>query len=321
MFSHYRMLMVISLGFIILFSSLHYRNVNDPPIRFPTGSHYTSYSSFTSLRHGSSGESTQASTPKSKRPSLDIVVSLRQQNLTHTRILLDELRYMPTFRYLQVNCHVYTDDATADLHTLRRKLNTELVHRQRRRGIGIGAFTHIIENWEHLARHTMFIEDDVPKFESAKGRIIDYFGTTTGVLSLGRLEAYDCKVSHEPNGVEELYSRVNRRDCHQSLALTSGQVIVSAARIQKLGLQSYLDLQQMLKSSTPHPIHSTFEQQALGAMSASSFGSHLGSYMIIWGCEGTEIIDRCGGWEGLRQRRRLYERDDHCQCLDTTSNT
>lgn len=173
----------------------------------------------------------------------------------------------------------------------------------------------------------MFIQAAMHEFDSAKGRIADYFIATTGVLPLGSLEVCECLSCKDPwdasrtyPRLPQLYSALNSRMCPKLITLSYlGQILVSAQRIQSRPRKIYKHLRAVLESDAQHFIHEDPRQEwQFGDDPSEPYFGHTmeRSWMLVWGCEDIKIANSCGSWDGLLNRRLEGDEDDKCQCLD-----
>jgi hypothetical protein len=264
---------------------------------------------------------------RSEKPTFDIVISHYDEDLNQTAEMVNELRGLPKFRQLDAQVHFYTKNQNADLELIRQTINTSFVTLLPNLGREGGTFfDHIILNWDHLARHTMFIQASPHEFEHAKERIRDFFGINTGVLSLGIYESCNCVDCTDPwdatrkfPRLEELYAALNGQFCPKSVILTYlGQFITSATRLRSRGLETYEYLKKVLEADQTHFIHADPKQDFFPDDVTNPYFGHTleRSWMILFGCSEARLVEKCGSWGGLRNPRKPFAADDDCQCLD-----
>jgi hypothetical protein len=270
----------------------------------------------------------ELSTSRPSRPTLDIVVSLYKENLASLALELQDFRALPSLQDVDVCTVIYVKDDTADLSAIKAVTNATNVIRLSNIGREGGTFfSHIVLNWEYLARHTLFIQAEVHSLEAVKGKINDYFTVNTGVLPLGYLAACDClsctdswDASRTFPRISQLYSALNGEMCPKEIALSYlGAMLVSAKRIRQRPVKVYEHLKAVLESDMDHWIHTDSREDWAFRDDPSEpyFGHSIErSYMVLWGCHDVAIVRRCGGWEGLAGRRSLEDPEWKCQCLD-----
>jgi hypothetical protein len=192
-----------------------------------------------------------------------------KEDTNKTFHMLEELKALAPLKNLTISTYIYTKDNKADLDELREIFNTTNVSILMNVGREAGTyFTHILKEWDNLARHTMFIQADMHEYDGAKNRIKDWFKPNTGVLSLGQVESCDCVSCQDfwDSGrtfprIEELYSALNGKFCPKKIALSYlGQIMVSATRIRSRGPSTYKYLKSVLESDMEHFIHSDPKQ-------------------------------------------------------------
>lgn len=268
-------------------------------------------------------------TTRSEYPTLDIVISMYHEPLEQTGRMIRELKALDAFKHLSITEYVYTKDIGADLEFMKRKLNTSRVAILHNTGREAGTYlSHITNNYDQLARHTMFIQAEMHEYEHALNRINDWFQQDTGVLSLGQYEACNCVGCHDKWNVgqsypriPEIYSALYGQFCPKEITTTRlSQIIVSSKRIRSRSLHTYMYFKSVLESplqSDAHMIGDFVDDQ-----SVSHFVETLErAYQLLWGCGEASLAKRCGGLSSLRSRRTSDQPDSQCQCLDTRFDT
>ena len=212
-------------------------------------------------------------TSKSNGKTLDIVVSMFKEDLNKTLTTINEIKALKPLQGLNITTYIYTKDNNADIEEIQTALNTTHVSILRNVGREAGTyFTHILREWDNLARHTMFIQAEPHEFEAAKNRITDWLQPDTGVLSLGQVESCECVKCQDiwDSGrtfprIEELYSALNGEFCPKHIAISYlGQIVVSANRIRARGPSTYKYLKTVLESDMEHFIHDDPRQGMFG---------------------------------------------------------
>lgn len=268
-------------------------------------------------------------TTRSKQSTLDIVISMYKEEPSHVAMQIQELLTVDPVRAVEdVSIIIYVKDVDADTEAIKAVTDaTEVIHLSNFGREGGTFLTHIIMNWDYLARHTMFIQANMHSFEEAKNRIDDYFAPNTGVLPLGTVEGCDCLSCKDPwdnqrefSRLPQLYSALNGQMCPKRITLSYlGQLVVSADRIWSRPRGIYEHIRAVLESDMEHFIHEDPRQEWAFADEPSQpyFGHTLErSWMLLFGCEDVRILDTCAGWDGLGRRRQEGDLDNRCQCLD-----
>ena len=272
---------------------------------------------------------TDLTTSRSERSTLDIIVSMYKEDPFDVKKQIEEILSLDPVRDVkEINTVIYVKDPKADVDAVKAVTNaSEVIQLANLGREGGTVLTHIIVNWEFLARHTMFIQASMHSFEDAKNRISDYFVPTTGVLPLGLLEECECVSCKDPWDGErtfprlpQLYSALNGEMCPKHITSSYlGQMLVSARRIHSRPRQIYQHLRAVLESDMEHFIHDDPRQDWAFADDPSEpyFGHTLErSWMLLWGCEDVRILHTCAGWNALGSRRMEGDANDNCQCLD-----
>jgi hypothetical protein len=196
-----------------------------------------------------------------------------KEDLNQTLTKLNEIKALAPLRNLTINTYVYTKDNSANIQEIQATLNTSHVSILKNVGREAGTyFTHILREWDNLARHTMFIQAEPHEFDSAKNRITDWFQPDTGVLPLGQVESCECVNCQDmwDSGrtfprIEELYSAMNGEFCPKRIAISYlGQILVSANRLRSRGPSTYKYLKGVLESDMEHFIHADPRQGMFG---------------------------------------------------------
>lgn len=269
---------------------------------------------------------------------LDLVIARYDEPLEHLATLVESMLRLPNIAPLQPNIFVYnkhpvvTDSDFENAMAIRFQ-NMSHFTVEHRRNVGREGETylsHIIEHWDDLARHTMFVQTDVHDRWSILQRVKDYFVPDTGFLSLsyaGEL-CHDCERCTDRAGwighsdvLNEIYRRANRGSQCKDLVMTyKGQFVASAARMRGNSKEMYQWLLQQLTnpSSTVHrPEFWNTPQNwdRVDSLQDPVFGFTLER---MWGaimqCSELRVAYRCPSlMSGLRGR---YSPLQHCQCLD-----
>ncbi|CUS15617.1 unnamed protein product [Tuber aestivum] len=257
---------------------------------------------------------------------LDIVVSIYKEHPTAVGQALEVIKRLPGFPALNPNTIVYFGDPNADQRIVHDQTKANAVRKLGTRGGTNAAWlTHIIDMWDELAEHTIFLDGSFQNFEKMAQRIYDYYGPETGVLSLApslrRCACHQCK---DPFGTEETWYRVpeifasfNGEFCPAGdvLLSRSGQFIVSAKRIRGTPRYVYESMRRLLTSDDDHWIHN---DKKFGYYTDDLNDPFFGrafekSWMIAFQCGDPRLAESC---PMLGERRQPQDPLDRCQCLD-----
>ncbi|KAF1809168.1 hypothetical protein P152DRAFT_171738 [Eremomyces bilateralis CBS 781.70] len=116
---------------------------------------------------------------------IDIVISAHNEPLEPLLSLLSDLRELPGLNKAQI--HYYTKDPNASDKTIRASIGgSEVAILQNVGREGHTYLHHIVNNWDSLARHTLFMQAGIHNTREFVPRIRDYFDQEkTGFLPLG----------------------------------------------------------------------------------------------------------------------------------------
>lgn len=256
----------------------------------------------------------------------DIVVSMYQENQTKIAEELKEIKNLPPLQGLEPNIIIYVKDQDVDAEALKEAVGADVVKIIPNKGREGGTYlAHILDEWDNLATHTLFLQGDIHMFPQLSTRITDYFFPGTGVLSLGfGYSSCSCDNCQDDWGgddvwyrVPEVYSAVTGELCPASKILMSygGQFITSSNRIRSTEKHVYEHIKQLLESDMEHWIH---EDSKTGKFNDKVDNPYFGhtlerSWMILFQCFDPGLSATC---PKLDSRRGPDDTDDTCQCVD-----
>lgn len=267
-----------------------------------------------------------ASTPdQSYKPTrkLDIIISMNSEIPSKVGFGLKQIKAITAFTGLDPHVVVYFKDPKLDQVYIQSQTGAAAVRKVGTTGGDDSTYlTHIVEQWDDLAEHTLFLNADFKDIAKVSGRIEDFYKPNTGVLSLGaRYGSCHCESCKDPWGskenlsrVPEIFSTVYSELCPPSSVLlsSSGQFIVSARRIRGTPKHAYQHLKTLLESDKKHWIHK--EAKSSDEPEHPSFGRVVEkSWMIMFKCADPRLAESCST---LDDRRRLSDPDERCQCVD-----
>lgn len=196
---------------------------------------------------------------------------------------------------------------------------------------------HIVSEWNRLARHTLFIQEQAHDFALLKQRIADYLVLDTGFMSL----SYEGKTWKQCDhlragawiGVTESICRISRminsnHSCGDLSLTFRGQFIVSDTRIRSNSKSMYAGLLHDLQDAgswihSPAMMQSPWNNARQDSVEDPTFGYTLER---LWGfimhCSDKDVADRNPSLLGSYIRsvwfgQRFPSRD--VQCLDDDS--
>ncbi|KAF2093497.1 hypothetical protein NA57DRAFT_48189 [Rhizodiscina lignyota] len=259
---------------------------------------------------------------------IDIVVSMYKEPIDHVEWGLKSIRKIPGFQTQRL--FIYTKDENANIEAINDAMRPfKVIHVPNVGREGETYLRHIVDHWDDLAKHTMFIQADIHNPREFIPRVRDYFDAErTGMLSLGFPgNVCDCANCgdrfgwHDDTGmVPSLYKKVYQTDeaCNRDLLSYKGQFIASARRIRGVKKEVYEDLWKAIRDPNSWAHEAKYLRGRRDEMSAPIFGYTLER---VWGllmqCSDLEIAWKCPTL--LSGKRRGGSKAD-CQCFDETSN-
>ncbi|TKA24225.1 hypothetical protein B0A50_05989 [Salinomyces thailandicus] len=190
--------------------------------------------------------------------------------------------------------------------------------------------THIIDNWNNLADHTIFSQAAAHEVPALRRRVQDYFVPETGFLALsivGRI-CRDCNTCKDKSGwdeqgdvLEDIWSRANNgSECRDLILAYRGQFVVSASRIRSNSKEMYEYLREQLVNpeSDQHKMP-YLDQNWMAGREDSLEAPHFGytierMWSAIFHCSDPRIAYECPSvTSGLLGNRMPL---GSCQCLD-----
>jgi hypothetical protein len=97
-------------------------------------------------------------------------------------------------------------------------------------------------------------------------------------------------------------------------------VVVSAARIRQRKKEMYEHLKGVLESDMGHWIHKDEKVDLFKDEETNPYFGHTleQSYMVLWGCDDTAVVEKCAEWDRLVEEGGSLEKEvsGWCQCLD-----
>jgi hypothetical protein len=274
------------------------------------------------------------------RGSFDIVVSYYNENLTDVASQLEAIKVIQQLRqYNETRIFVYTKNENADLVLIQDLLRANHVSLLPNRGREAGTYlSHIVQNWDDLGSHTMFIQaamhfpgEAIKRVEQSLVPPHNDGGPSTGMLTMGFIAGCQCTSCHDGwdpgqiwSRIPEIYVLLNHELCPKDIVLTYlGQMVVSRKRIWKRRIETYQYLKDMLESDLDHWIHTDGRNDGgpydFHDTPENPFFGHTFEriWMVLWDCNDTKLLETCGN--GLHSLLNPREPDDpvsSCQCLD-----
>ncbi|RPB04826.1 hypothetical protein L873DRAFT_1173851 [Choiromyces venosus 120613-1] len=254
------------------------------------------------------------------RRQLDIIISLHHEDLHKLNSHLRTITLLPNIAPLNPHVIIYTKDPNSDAETILDQASAEnIIHLPNRGREGGTYLWHILNNWEDLAEHTLFIQADIHNFPTFLEKLGAFFVSETGMLDLG-FSGISCtltacidpwKWEDKERFLPQLYSTLHGSiPPPENAKLTyKGQFVVSARRIRGVGRGVYERMQYLLEDEK-----SPWSSDKNGRRDAPVFGYTLErAWGLLFGCaDGRLVVDCPPYWPGKGGRKGL----DSCQCLD-----
>jgi hypothetical protein len=165
---------------------------------------------------------------------MDIVVSMYKESPQEVRSLYTTLLEMDLVAARNPRLLIYLKDATADVATVKSQTgahNVTILPNVGREGETY--LHHIIDHWDELAAHTIFVQADVHNPREFYPRVRDYFRPNTGMLSLGFVGnvCSDCNECIDRYGwaeerqiLADVYRDINRSHDHTTTTPSTAKV-------------------------------------------------------------------------------------------------
>lgn len=252
---------------------------------------------------------------------MEVVISMYQEPLDTINFLITSLKAIPSLSSAVV--HIYTKDEEANLEAIQQNTRTDKVTRLANVGReGETYLRHIVENWDSLATHTLFIQGEVHNPRELFPRIRDYFDPeSTGMLSLGFSgNICDCKRCGDrwgwsDNIVYSVFEDVYPTGACSNLLLSyKGQFIASARRIRGVRKEVYEKLLDALDDENSWAHREDYLKGREDSLNAPFFGFTLERlWNVLMQCWDMDIAWKC---PTLLSGTRSGGNKGDCQCFD-----
>ncbi|KAF3912285.1 hypothetical protein AA313_de0203600 [Arthrobotrys entomopaga] len=190
----------------------------------------------------------------------DIVVSHYKEDFESLGAFIDGLRSISKINDLKPNLIIYTKNNQSDIYKIKGIMGASEVIVLPNEGRETATyFYHIMQRWEDLANHTLFIQAGPHNVDRVIDRLRSYFEPSrTGILDLGfrdlRLcNCLDCKDEFgwvdEARIIPDLMAEAHHVKCDKDTKVSisyKGQFVVSARRIRSVKKSIYESLNSKL---------------------------------------------------------------------------
>ncbi|KAK6506557.1 hypothetical protein TWF506_011462 [Arthrobotrys conoides] len=287
----------------------------------PSASHNTRIDQITSNIHSDA-------TPQNM--TMDIVVSYFKEDVNGVEKFLQELRAIGQLQALKPNIIIYTKNNESNVQELQRRFAATEVKVLPNEGREGGTYLrHIIDRYDTLATHTLFIQAEPHSKSRLLSRIKLYFDPSrTGMLDLGYRELRGCKCMdcrdeyswRDTMGlIPDLMAQAHHIKCDENTQVATsykGQFIVSSKRIRAAKKALYENLNEKLVGENRVIVGDPLEDR----IDAPFFGYSLErSWAVIFQCADlTAMRDMCPGLTLLKKGFGDFEkaRPEDCGCVD-----
>ncbi|CAD6457022.1 9f8295c5-8b08-409b-93b5-ebc76511b7bd [Sclerotinia trifoliorum] len=194
--------------------------------------------------------------------SFDIVISAYTETPESIARMLHAIKSTSYLSSIDPRVLIYTKDPTVSLSMLKNSTGVDIVKRLPNLGREGGTYlSHIVNEWDHLAAQTMFIQAHAHNIRELIPRINSYLVPQTGMLSLGFSEATcSCNNCGDRFGwkddwsvIPSLYERIYDSSCSDSTTVLlsyKGQFVASAKRIRGISRGIYEELLSTITSES-----------------------------------------------------------------------
>ncbi|KAF2001082.1 hypothetical protein P154DRAFT_522067 [Amniculicola lignicola CBS 123094] len=222
--------------------------------------------------------------------------------------------------------HIYVKDSGANATTIQERTGADNVTMLPNVGReGQTYLYHILNHWDSLAKHSIFLQADVHNPREFYPRIRNYFDPErTGMLSLGFsgnvCNCHDCDDRFGWNDDAHLLPTIHSRiyydssQCNNVLLSYKGQFVVSAQRIRGLEKELYQDLHDAFIDEASWAHQEPFLKGRADSMSAPVFGYSVERlWNLLFQCSDMDVAWRC---PTLLSGNRIGGNIEDCQCFD-----
>lgn len=251
----------------------------------------------------------------------EVVISMYQESTASVASLISSLQGIPSLASAAM--HIYIKDERANATRLQLLTGASNVTHLPNTGRESGTYLHhIIQNWDSLARHTLFVQAEVHNKAEFLWRLETYFDPErTGMLDLGfRGHSYPCTGtdqwgwSDDSRVISRLFNEVYQTPCRPFTLSYKGQLLVSASRIRGIRKSVYEDLHQTLQEPASWAHSEPYVRGRADSMSAPVFGYTVERlWATIFQCSDAAIAWQCPSFLG---RLWVTTNRTDCQCLD-----
>jgi hypothetical protein len=254
----------------------------------------------------------------------ELVISMYKESLPDIAQLISTLRAMPSLRDAAV--HIYAKGADAPLADIKRLTGATNVTKLPNVGReGETYLYHILNEWDRLAKHTVFLQANVHNPREFYQRVKGYYDPErTGMMGLGWsgnvCNCEDCGDRWSFEDSTGLFPSIHGRiynsstTCNTVLLSYKGQFIASAGRIRGIDKSIYDDLRNAFVDENSWAHQESYLKGREDSMSTPLFGYTMERmWNLLMQCSSTDVSWKC---PTLLSGDRLGGDIEDCQCFD-----
>ncbi|KAF2738289.1 hypothetical protein EJ04DRAFT_560876 [Polyplosphaeria fusca] len=254
----------------------------------------------------------------------EVVVSMHKESISEVDSLISNLRQIRKLE--KAKFRIYLKDADISPDEVKKLTNVDVVTQIPNVGRESATYlNHIVDNWDSLAKHTIFLQATVDHPKELLTRIRDYYDPiATGMLSLGfSSRSCDCHSCGDGSGwrdTTQLFTDINSKQyrnskkCDDVLLSYGGQFIVSAKRIRGIDKSIYEDLRDALVNEKSWAHQQPYLQGRPDSMGQPQFEHTLDrTWNLLFQCANMDIAWKC---PTPMSGNRIGGSITDCQCFD-----
>jgi hypothetical protein len=254
----------------------------------------------------------------------ELVISTYKESLPNIAHLISTLRSMPSLQDAAVHIYAKGENApVADIKRLTGATNVTKLPNVGREGETY--LYHILNEWDRLAKHTVFLQANVHNPREFYPRVKGYYDPErTGMMSLGWsgnvCNCEDCGDRWSFEDSTHLFPSIHGRiynsstTCNTVLLSYKGQFIASAGRIRGIDKSIYDDLRNAFVDEDSWAHHESYLKGREDSMSTPFFGYTMERmWNLLMQCSSTDVSWKC---PTLLSGDRLGGDIEDCQCFD-----
>ncbi|KAF2242011.1 hypothetical protein BU26DRAFT_439200 [Trematosphaeria pertusa] len=254
----------------------------------------------------------------------ELVISMYKEPIDDVAHLINSLKAMP--HLADADVHIYIKDSESDTEAIQQRTGATNITTLPNIGReGETYLYHILQNWNTLAAHTVFLQADVHNPREFYPRIRDYFDPQrTGFLSLGWAgqvcNCEDCGDRWSWQDTTHLFPQIHSRindnatACDKVLLSFKGQFVASAKRIRGVDTSVYQDLREAFVNKESWAHKEEYLQGRPDSMSAPVFGYTMERmWNLLFQCNDMDVAWKC---PTLLSGTRGGGSIEDCQCFD-----